>query len=106
MARVEFVTKEPDAPHTGGAAVRFFKGGTIRLSRVSLRAGFGPDRHQHPEEQLLYVLEGRAVVECGDGETYELGPGEASYHGPDEPHGLKATEDAVVLSFKCVCDRA
>lgn len=99
MALVEYRSKEPDDPHTGGASVESFRQGTLRMSRVSLETGHGPDRHQHPEEQLVYVLQGRCVVECGD-ESYEMGPGEASYHGPNEPHSLKATEDTVVLSFK------
>lgn len=32
---------------------------------------------QHPHDEVNYVLEGRLVVEC-DGDTVELGPGEAA----------------------------
>lgn len=99
MGLVRFQEKDPDDPHDGGSQVVYFGEGSLRLSRVSIMKGFGVEQHQHPEEQLVYVLEGAVEVTL-DGETYEVGPGQASYHPSNQPHGLVAKADAVVLSFK------
>lgn len=99
MGLVQFVEKEPDAPHDGGSDVMYFREGTVRLSRIHIKKGFGAARHQHPEEQLVYVLEGSITVTLDD-DSYDVGPGQASYHPPNSIHGLVATADTVVLSYK------
>jgi quercetin dioxygenase-like cupin family protein len=38
---------------------------------------------------------------CG-GETYEIGPGEVSYHPSNMLHSALAVEDTVAISFKNV----
>jgi mannose-6-phosphate isomerase-like protein (cupin superfamily) len=45
------------------------------------------------------VLSGRLEVSCGD-ETYEVGPGEATFNPSGVPHGVTALEDVDVLSVK------
>jgi quercetin dioxygenase-like cupin family protein len=39
-----------------------------------------------------------------DGETYDVHPGQASYHAPNVPHGTLAKTDVVALSFKKLVD--
>ena len=35
-----------------------------------------------------------------DGETYDVGPGEASYHPANSLHSAECVEDAVAIGFK------
>jgi quercetin dioxygenase-like cupin family protein len=75
------------------------RGKAIEVSRLSFDKGRGADVHQHPEEQVMYVLSGRLRVTCGD-EAYDVGPGEATFNASNVPHGVTALEDVVVLSVK------
>jgi 4-carboxymuconolactone decarboxylase len=48
--------------------------------------------HDHPGEQILYILEGRGRV--GTAETHwEVGPGDVIYVGPGEKHWHGAVEN-------------
>jgi quercetin dioxygenase-like cupin family protein len=49
-------------------------------------------------------LEGRLRVTLGDGEPYEVGPHEGSFHPSNMPHKVEALEDTVAISFKNVVD--
>jgi quercetin dioxygenase-like cupin family protein len=71
----------------------------IELSQLVFEKGKGADVHSHPEEQVMYVLSGRLRVVCGD-ETYDVGPGEATFNPANVAHGVMAVEDTVCLSFK------
>jgi quercetin dioxygenase-like cupin family protein len=71
----------------------------MELTRISFTKGKGAEMHQHPEEQILYVLEGVLDVTVGD-ESYEVHPGQASFHPSNVPHRAMAKEDVVALSFK------
>jgi quercetin dioxygenase-like cupin family protein len=75
----------------------------LELTRISFEPGKGAEMHQHPEEQVLYVLEGVFDVTLGD-ETYQVGPGQASFHPSNVPHRAVARERATALSFKCLVD--
>jgi quercetin dioxygenase-like cupin family protein len=101
MGFVEFQEKEPDDPHTGDSGVEFFRGDALRIARIALEGGSEVETHRHPEEQLVYVLQG-LVEATVDGQTFRVGPGEASYHPSDVIHGLTVLEDSLVLSFKVV----
>jgi quercetin dioxygenase-like cupin family protein len=85
-----------DSYRTGGTGA-VHRGQALEVSRISFEKGRGADVHQHPEEQVMYVLSGRLRVTCGD-ETYEVGPGEATHNPSNVPHGVTALEDVVVLS--------
>lgn len=71
----------------------------LEVTKISFEKGKGAKVHSHPEEQVMYVLEGRLEVTCGD-ETYEIGPGEATFNPSDVPHAVMALEDTTGLSFK------
>lgn len=71
----------------------------IEVTKIRFQKGYGADTHQHPEEQVLYLLEGRLRITCG-GETYDVLPGEGTFHGSDVPHSAEALEDTVAISFK------
>ena len=75
------------------------RGASIEIQKMHWRAGDSARPHQHPEEQAIYVISGRMRMTCG-GETYDIGPGEVSYHPSNVLHSAMAVEDTVALSFK------
>jgi quercetin dioxygenase-like cupin family protein len=84
------------------------RGPVMRSENLELTKGFyekgkGADMHAHPEEQIIYVLSGRARVTLGD-EGYEVTPGDVSYHPSNVPHSIVALEDLTVLSIKRLVD--
>jgi quercetin dioxygenase-like cupin family protein len=58
------------------------------------------ERHQHPYEHEIFVLQGEGVVEGPQG-SWAMQPGVALYVPPDEPHGYRNTGEGV-LRFVCV----
>ena len=73
------------------------------LTRITFEAGNGAEMHVHPEEQILYVLEG--VFDCTVGDdTYEVRAGQASFHPSNIPHRAIARERTTALSFKVLVD--
>ena len=75
------------------------RGASIEVMKMHWRAGDSARPHQHAEEQAIYVISGRMRMTCG-GETYEIGPGEVSYHPSNVLHSAMAVEDTVAISFK------
>ena len=73
------------------------------LTRITFEAGKGAEMHQHPEEQILYVLEGVFDCTVGD-ETYEVRAGQGSFHPSNVPHRAVARERTTALSFKVLVD--
>lgn len=71
----------------------------LEITKISFAKGKGAARHQHKEEQLMYVLSGRIRATLGDDE-YEVGPGEATFNPSNVPHSVLALEDTVALSVK------
>lgn len=59
-----------------GVGARFVAGGRMMFSFVRLAPGATMPAHDHPHEQLGYVLEGAMRLTIGD-ETREVGPGDA-----------------------------
>ena len=77
------------------------------IAKIFFEAGKGAEKHQHPEEQTIYVLSGRLRFTLGDGDnadTYEVGPGQGSFHPSNVPHQVTAVEDTHAVSFKNVVD--
>ncbi|HEV8632915.1 MAG TPA: cupin domain-containing protein [Chloroflexota bacterium] len=69
-----------------------------RLLFVEFRVpqGAGVPRHNHPHEQVGYVVSGRLEFAVGDDERV-LGPGDAYVIPSDVPHHSRALEDSVVI---------
>jgi quercetin dioxygenase-like cupin family protein len=71
----------------------------FEATKIHFPKGKGAKPHRHPEEQLSFVVSGRLRVTAGD-ETYEVGPGQATFNPSNVEHGVEALEDTVVLSLK------
>jgi quercetin dioxygenase-like cupin family protein len=52
--------------------------------------------HNHPHEQLTYVLSGKFEFTIGD-ETKTVGPGDTLYKEPNVIHGCRCLEPGVLL---------
>lgn len=91
------------AGHYSTGRGQVLRSSSMELTRISFEAGKGAELHQHPEEQILYVLEGVFEVTLGD-ETYEVAPGQASFHPSNVPHRAVAREAGTALSFKVLVD--
>ncbi len=90
----------PEHSQARGPVVR---GAATEAAVVRMRKGEGAEIHHHPEEQWVYVLEGVLKMTLGD-ETYEVHPGEASFHPSNVPHGSEALTDTQFVSFKNIVD--
>ena len=86
-------------PQHSDARGPVLRGQSIELMKMHWRAGESARPHQHAEEQAIYVVSGRMRMTVG-GDTYEIGPGEVSYHPANVLHGAVAVEDTVAISFK------
>lgn len=70
------------------------------LAEASLPAGTSTDRHHHKlSEEFYYILEGRGRMEI-DGESREVGVGDAILIPAGAWHQIMAGED---LRFLCCC---
>lgn len=52
--------------------------------------------HQHDHDQIVYVLEGRSIVQLGD-QTREVGPGDVFVVSSNLPHTYNPVTDRVVV---------
>ncbi len=87
-----------------GAVVRSEK---MEVARVFFAKGKGANYHNHPEEQIFYIVEGRLQVTLGEGaeaQTYIAEQGDASFHPSNVPHKVMGLEDTVCVSFKNLVD--
>jgi quercetin dioxygenase-like cupin family protein len=67
---------------------------------IEFQPGAVFERHQHPFEHEIFVLDGEGVAE-GPGGEIPMRPGAALYVAPDDPHGYRNTGEDV-LRFICV----
>lgn len=66
---------------------------------VSLKGGQEIPAHTLPSEVIMHVVSGEGSFYTGSG-TQEVKEGSLVVCGPDEPHGIKAKADMVVLVAK------
>ena len=72
------------------------------LAEARLPAAGATSKHYHPEtEEIYYIVSGRGRMEI-DGETREVGPGDAIAIPPAAAHQITNTGDEV-LRFLCCC---
>lgn len=61
-----------------------------------LDAGSKMPEHQHPQEQIVHILEGRMKL-IVNGTPHELTAGDSFYLASNVPHGVETLEDTRVL---------
>ncbi len=96
IVRPEDVPPYSPAMHTGTVNRRLVGrdvNGSIHVEMVLgvLEPGGVAERHSHDaQEQAMYILEGRALVEVGDSIKEEVGPGTACFFPAGMPHRFEA----------------
>ena len=63
---------------------------------AQLDAGSRMPEHQHRQEQIVHILEGRMKL-IVSGVPHELKGGESYYLAANVPHGVETIEDTMVL---------
>jgi unsaturated pyranuronate lyase len=71
-------------------------GDTMYQMVAHLAAGSKMPEHQHPQEQIVHILEGRIKLIVA-GTPHELGKGDSFYLGSNVPHGVETMEETRVL---------
>ena len=71
-------------------------GATMYQMRARLETGSRLPEHQHPQEQIAYLLTGRLRMTVG-GVTHELAPGDSVYIASNVPHSAETIEEATVI---------
>jgi quercetin dioxygenase-like cupin family protein len=68
------------------------------LTEHTMEEGSVFPEHQHPHEQLAYLLSGRIIVETG-GARFTVVEGDSFVVPPDVPHKVTALENSVALDI-------
>ena len=95
------IPEELVTPDKSTAMARMITGSQVELAILRFKKGEGAKIHQHPQEQILYLLKGRMQVTTGGKDTV-IGPGQAAMFAPDIPHGTVMLDDVECVSVKGV----
>lgn len=71
-------------------------GRTMYQMRAHLAAGSKMPEHQHSQEQIVHILEGRMKLIVA-GTAHELSQGDSFYLASNVPHGVETIEETRVL---------
>lgn len=88
----------PTAPAPGITRRILARGGAMMGVEASFKKDAVGAAHRHPHEQVSYVVSGSFEYE-GEGEKHILYQGDSYYVAPDQLHGARALEDAVILDI-------
>jgi unsaturated pyranuronate lyase len=93
----ESATEHPWIDIAPGIRRRTLTYGTTMYQMIAkLDAGSRMPQHKHPQEQILYILEGRMKL-IVSGVPHELKGGESFYLASNVPHGVETIVDTMVL---------
>ena len=84
-----------------GMSRRLIWGSEMMMARISLAAGTSVPKHQHPNEQITYLLAGEMDFRFGDdgGDRRHIGAGEILVITGDMPHAAEVLADAEVIEL-------
>ncbi len=94
MALYNFNELEPRGRE--GFSAHFVSAATIRMLRAEVTAGTSTTHHNHPDEEMVYVVEGRIRVFSGSNEV-ELGAGELVVFPAYVEHHYEAIMDSMTI---------
>jgi quercetin dioxygenase-like cupin family protein len=81
-----------------GVDRKAFSGANATLALHRLQPGHEPRPHQHPFEQIVYILQGQVDFHVGD-EVIRLGPGGLLTVPPDVMHHAEVVGNEAVLNL-------
>ena len=79
-----------------GFAAHLISAATIRMLRAEIAAGTSTTHHNHPDEEMVYVVDGRIRVFSGGNEA-ELGAGELVVFPAYVDHHYEAIVDSMTI---------
>lgn len=83
----------------GGVSRRILAtGGKMMAVEVAFKKGAVGAVHNHPHEQISYVLKGSFEFQC-EGKKETIKAGDSYYTTPNQPHGVVALEDGILLDI-------
>lgn len=83
----------------GEAYAQFIDAGSLSLGHYTLAAGATDPQAPHAEDEVYYVVSGRATIQVGD-EERPVSPGSIIYVGARVPHRfVDIREDLSLLVF-------
>ena len=85
-------------PVRDGATRRVFSGKNCMMVLNELMPEAKPALHQHPHEQLAYIVEGTCRFVIGN-EVVNMTAGDLILIPPNTPHSLEVTGDKAVLNL-------
>ena len=97
MPYINFNTQKK-IPIWEGISARMLHTEQATFAQVTLEPGATANRHQHPHEQLTYVLEGEMIFEL-DGEEGILLPGMAAHIPSNTFHSAKSISGCKVMDI-------
>jgi len=71
-------------------------GASMYQMLARLEAGSVMPAHQHPQEQIVHVLSGRARL-IVDGVPHEIGAGDSFYLASNVSHGIETIEETRII---------
>ena len=86
----------PSTPEPGVTRRIIARGGEIMAVHVSFQKGAVGNVHNHPHEQVSYIVSGSFEYVEGS-ERHMLKAGDSYYVPPNLEHGVVALEDSVIL---------
>ena len=95
--KIDSIAKYLDRPGFTGTFVHTDQ---VTLAHWIIEKGTLLARHEHPQEQITYVLSGKMGFDTPDGQVV-LGPGEGMAFEGGEPHQGTALETSVLLDVFC-----
>ena len=84
---------------SGESYIQFINAGSLSVGRYALVAGATDPQAPHAEDEVYYVVSGRAIIRVGD-EEMSVGPGSTIFVGARVPHQFfDIREDLSLLVF-------
>jgi quercetin dioxygenase-like cupin family protein len=98
MAMTANWTKISRVQARGGVTRRVFSGKKSMMVLNEIMPSAKPALHDHPHEQLTYIIEGTCRFVIGD-EVVEMAPGDLILIPPNVRHSLEVTGKKAVLNL-------
>ena len=83
---------------SGEAYLQFLNAGSLSVGLYALPAGSEDPQQPHAEDEVYYVVAGRATLRVGD-EDRPVAPGSLVFVGRDAPHRFHAIAEELTLLF-------
>lgn len=81
-----------------GVTRRVFSGDNSMMVINTIESFAQPALHQHPHEQLTYIIQGQCSFTLGE-EVVPMNAGDVILVPPDVPHTLKPTSDETIINL-------